>query len=386
MIKKKSYILLLVLSVFMVQGALNGVNPAIESFAQEFPEHALSTIMLIATIPCLIAIPGSMLAGSMVEHLKYKGTLLVGLVFFLVGGVSPYFFHHSFYTVLFWRGIFGLGYGILYPMCASLVVAFFQGEKRAHVMGLGNTFNNVGSISFSLLGAALASIALPYIFLVHLIMSVSLVLVLFMPEPTHTYAAHSRNEHVPMGRTSVFYQILIGVVMLFFYPIFLYMSTIVTKAGFGGAKEASFLIAIVTICGTIAGLAFGGVFARLGKKIVPCSTCLMAVGFALLVFAPTLPLLYVSCILCGFGFYLLFPYLFMAIAQVTSPSLVPTANGYAAAWMKLFVFIAPYFHTFLGGLFGMENNPRFPFIPASIAFMVMTIAFLFAKEKPQDNN
>ena len=146
--KNKTFLKIAVLSVFFVQMGIGTITPALASIAAAFPAIPFTTLLLVSTGAVLISVPATLISGRLAGNvIKYKTLLIIGMVLFIFGGIAPYFMT-DFFAILAVRAIFGIGLGIVTPLGAALIIAFFDGEVRAQMMGFGNVAANVGGILF----------------------------------------------------------------------------------------------------------------------------------------------------------------------------------------------------------------------------------------------
>jgi len=183
--KNNKFLKIAVLSVFFVQMGVGTITPALANIAAAFPDIPFTTLLLVSTLAVLMSVPATLISGRLAGTVvKYKTLLIVGMILFLGGGVAPYFMATSSFTaILIVRAIFGIGLGITVPLGAALIISFFDGEERAQMMGLSNVIANVGGILFQLLGGFAATASWELAFLVHGLGIITLILVLFLPEP-----------------------------------------------------------------------------------------------------------------------------------------------------------------------------------------------------------
>jgi MFS family permease len=277
----------------------------------------------------------------------------------------------------------GFGIGLVFPVGNMLVIAFFDGEMRAKMLGLGNVLANAGAMVFVTVGGLLATTRWNNVFLVHLVLVIILILILFLPEPAKDEISQEANSAVKpkMPGIAWLYIFGLGLCMVFIFPIMLYMSSIIEANNLGTAAEAGYVISSFTVAGMVGGLAFAKLFSKFGTKIFAFSTCLLAIGMSLLVIGNTIIFMYIGCIICGFGFIQIMSAVFWGIGSDVPPALVPSVAGFATASMNIFNFTSPYVHTFLSRLVGMSGNLKAPFFFAIFFFVASTVVFLFSAKK-----
>ena len=174
-----------VMAIFFIVMGIGTITPAIANIAAAYPDIAFTTIILANTLPSLFIIPSSLIAGAVAgSKIKYKTLALTGLALFIIGGMAPAFFNESFNTVLIFRAIFGIGLGIISPLANALIMGFYEGQKRATMLGAGSFVMNLGGIVLQFLGGAFAGISWELCFIAHFPAIISFFIVLlYLKEP-----------------------------------------------------------------------------------------------------------------------------------------------------------------------------------------------------------
>lgn len=378
--KKNGFLKLVVLSVFFVQMGIGTITPAIASIAAAFPDVPFTTLLLVSTLPTLVSVPATVIAGRLAgSTVKYKTLLVFGMILFVAGGIAPYFVQ-SFGFILFLRAIFGLGLGIVTPLGGALIISFFNGEVRAQMMGLGNVVANVGGMLFQLLGGMAAAQMWGYSFLVHALGIITLVLVLFMPEPEKAPAPKA-GEAAPKMPTVVYgYSIAIMFVMVLNYPLLVNMSTVLETTGMGDATVAALVLTMFTIGGMVSGVIFAKIFGLLKQNTLAFGLFCLAIAMACMSFGNSLFFMYAAATLGGIGFSFILPTMMMSVGNVVHPSQVATASGFIIGAMNIGGFLSAYFFDVLRTIFN-NNDIRFSFYVAMICFTVGAIGYIFIKPK-----
>lgn len=388
--------IVLVMSMYLVQGTLNGLNPAMSALTEHFSNYEQTTVMLIATIPCLTAILGNMAMSTVIRKFGYKLGLIATFIFYFITSILPYFTFDNLIVVLAERGLMGLAYGILYPVCATMVATFISPEKQGTYMGLGTTMGALAGVLFSTVGGMLTDISLQSIFFVHLLSLIPFVLLLLTPNSFLTVSSNSVVEggnsnsvgtkaKEKFGPKSWFWQIFIAFALIFAYGFYLNSSLVVTKLG-GNASQAGLAVSVNLIAGCVASTSFGKVYKILDKAFMSVSCFVAAMGYLLVFTAHSIPVLLAGAALAGLGYNSLTPYMFTAIAMTTPASRVADANGNAAALMNVSAVICTYILNFLAGLFGRAGDAQFVFVFSVAFFIILGVAFAFVGNKLVQNN
>lgn len=373
-----------VLSVFFVQMGIGTITPALASIAAAYPTIPFTTLLLVSTLATLTSVPATLISGRLAGSVvKYKTLLIIGMVLFIGGGIIPYFMT-DFAAILAVRAVFGIGLGIVIPLGGALIIAFFEGETRAQMMGFGNVAANVGGILFQLLGGIAASAFWGYSFLVHGLGIVTLILILFLPEPVKAPAQAAGEEKPKMPKSVYGFALTAFAMMALLYPLLVNMSTLIAVGGMGGAADAALVLTMFTVGGMLAGFLFAKVFHIFQKNTLSLGLGLLAVAMMCIGFGNTIVFMYLGATAAGFGFSFVIPTVFMDLGAAVHPSLMPTASGIVMASMNIGGFASAYFFAFIAGLFGMTEVLKFPFYVGMTAYAVAAVVYILIKPKKEN--
>lgn len=377
----KKIIKIAVLSVFFVQMGIGTITPAIASIAAAFPEVAFTTLLLVSTLPTLVSVPATIISGRLAgSKLNYKTLLVIGMIMFILGGVAPYF-TQNFTLILLLRVIFGLGLGIVSPLGAALIIAFFDGQERAEMMGLSNVIANIGGILFQLLGGMLASKYWGYSFLAHGLGIITFILILMLPEPEKAPEPPAGQAAPKMPGTVWMYTISMLVLMMLNYPLLVNMSSVIETYGMGDASDSAMVLTMFTVGGMVAGAIFAKLFGVFKSKVMAVGLSLMTLAMVCLYFGNSIAFMYAGSTLSGIGFSMIMPTIMMQIGAVVPPAQVSTASGMIVAGMNVGGFVSAYFFAAVSGIFGKTGDLKFPYLVAIICFAIGSLGLLFKKDK-----
>lgn len=175
------------------------ISPALAKIKQAFPGVDPTLIKLVLTLPSLLIIPFSLIAGWMASKMKKKYVLLIGLVIYTIGGVGGAF-ARSINELLLIRGFFGIGAGLIIPLSTSLIADFYEGPERTKMMGLSGSTSHLGGVIFLLVSGWLACVSWRLAFVVYGLALVNLLMVLFfLPEPVSKRPAGLVKSALPGG-------------------------------------------------------------------------------------------------------------------------------------------------------------------------------------------
>ena len=353
-----------ILSIFFIQMGIGIMTPAIQNLAQAFPDVQFTTILLVSTLPSLTMIPSSFAVGPLAERYGYRAINLIAMLLFTIGGAIPYFMN-DFIMILVARGVVGLGLGILFPMGNALVLKFFEGQKRANMMGIANVAANIGGIILQMAGAFLCAISWRYTFLTHLVGVIAFfLLVFFLPEPENAPApAGGQKAKLPLY--VFFLAALCAFVQMINGPVLLNMSTIIISSKLGTAASAGAVLAMFTVGGMIGGAFFGKAFQMAGRFALPLGIVFISIGLGIVNFAGSLFLLGLGITVCGMGLFMFIPACMMELGMKVPPAAIAMATGIYMALANVGLFLSPYYMALLTKMTG-NADVRFPLMAGMV--------------------
>lgn len=259
------------------------MTPTFATLAAAFPDVSFITITYVGTIVALFQIFGSLVGGAIVgKFLKFRTTLIIAFVLYLIGGLVPAFFPDgsSFTSVLICRAIFGFGLGINCPMGATLLTRAYRDEnERAKMIGFGMVFFNLAGLLFGYLGGALATISWQTAFLGHLVGIIGLIAAILLKEPAD--ADEMKTAKVKITPRAILWPLIFAVDMTLIYSIFTMGSMVLAGGGMdpetAGLYQATG-ISMLTGIGIVMSLVFGWIYKALKKWVVAVSLICVAVG------------------------------------------------------------------------------------------------------------
>jgi MFS family permease len=369
------------LSIFFIQMGIGIITPALQSIVEAFPNIPFTTLMLISTLPSLTMIPASIAAGVMAEKYGYRLINILGALFFVIGGTLP-FLQDNFNMILVSLGIFGLGLGILFPMGNALVLKFYEGQKRANMMGLSGIAANIGGISMQMGGAFLCAIYWKNTFLMHLIGLITLVcLIFFLPEPPKAPVQESSSK-VKLPAMVWTISILCCFIQMINCPMLLNMSTIIISSKLGTAASAGIVLSMFTVGGMIGGAIFGKVFQITGRFVIAIGIAVMGLGLGIINFAPSLVLLGCGTTVVGIGLFIFIPGCMMDLGKYVAPAGIGMATGIFMALANIGLFLTPYYMSMLAKISGNADT-RFPILAGTILAFATALLVGVSRVKPE---
>jgi MFS family permease len=160
--------LLLVSTLTVMSGAT--IVPSLPAMQVQFsalPEVDL-WVRLVLTIPALLIVVGSPVAGMIVDRLGRKPLLIDALLLYGLAGSSG-FVLNSLFAILIGRALLGLAVAGIMVSATTLIADYYSGAYRATFMGLQAAFMGLGGVLFLSVGGVLADLNWRFPFLIYLL-------------------------------------------------------------------------------------------------------------------------------------------------------------------------------------------------------------------------
>ena len=382
-----SVLAICVLSIYILQCITSGINPALASLGELYPDVSLSTITMVSTICMLASMPGNLLSGTFVKKIGFKQTMFIAFGFALAGGLTPFFIECHIYVLIFLRAMVGFAYGIFMPMGASCISAFYQDEKRSKMLGYGSSVSGLSSMIIILIGGWLVNISVRMMWLYHLIVLLPMFCVMIMPTPPQQDEISQKQKGINWSHDTWFFIIAQGVIIFFLYPILVYMSNIIVTEGMGSSVDAGYVSSVHSFACFISGFVFSYLLKIFKKRLFGTTLLCIACGFLCVALAENLLLLYIGNVLSGFGYMTFVTYCMDSLSRVTKSSQLSTALGVGFACSTIVPTISVYVFSFIGQFMNIsDGNVRYMFIISSIAFLMFGTFFFLRPRKVMSEN
>ncbi|MFZ7120340.1 MAG: MFS transporter [Eubacteriaceae bacterium] len=350
---KKFFMTIAVLSLSFVVMLPNAVTPAIANLAMAFPDVSQAIIMMLATIPSLMMVPGNLIAGALTPKvISYRGMLIFAFSLMTFSGIAP-FFLNNFYLILIMRALFGVSLGLIAPLGPGLMFGLFEKSTVATLMGLTSVVMNCGGILYTMLGGILCVISWQHTFLTHVIVLLVLaIVIIWLPNPPSAPISETDNSIPKFKMPKAIWGIALGfgLMMLIMMPLLLNMSIIIVGEGIGNAASAGFVLTMNTVGGMIAGLIFGKIYKKTQRFTLSLGLGIAAIGYAIVLFGNSLSLLAIGMAITGFGFSTGMPSVMMIVGNMMPAYATPKAFALMNSFSGVAGFIASFFFAWLMGL------------------------------------
>lgn len=382
--------LISVLAVYFAANVIFITSPAMQAFATElYPEIAYGTVLLLSTISSLFMIPGSLLAGVLLgKQISFRQMAVLSMGGIIVAGVLP-FFIRTFSFVLVMRALVGFCIGLGFPLQSTLALKLFDDEERPGVLGKATFVMALGSIVYMVMSGVLCDVDASYVWLIHGVLIVPLVLVLvFLKEPREagdTKAAEKedgKKEKLP--GMAVFSSTMFMIIFFAFYPVILNMSAIIDYENLGTGAMTGIISSLFTIGNALAGLIFARVYKLAGKYTVPAGLVLWIAGMAVFGFGHNLPMIMIGVIVSGIAAQIVWPGTVNSFSEYVPESRLSLASALFVSGMNLGCFLTSFFISGVSTVTG-NDNPRLPCMIGLVIVIVFAAVWSVVEVKRKRN-
>lgn len=369
-----------ILSLSIYLSSAMSVSAALADIAKAFPDVSSSNIQMIISLPSLLIIPFSLIAGGLSNRLGKKLLVMVGLVLLTLGGVGPAF-TNSFASIMISRCIFGVGVGLITPFASGLIADFFDGPERAGMMGLQAATNSLGSSVLSFAAGLLCVLNWHNAFFVYVLGAIIAVLVFIkLPEPAKIQASTTEKSapNAPVFLISV----AMFLYMLFLFSFYSNIAFLIEKNNLGNPAVSGTVITVMTLGGLLVSLFFGKLLPLLKRYVIVAAMCVTAIGFMFLSIAQSVMLVYLGAVFIGFGTGLVLPYCMLNITLKAPKAAVPLSIAIGLSFINIGSFVSPFLFGFIGKLSG-NTTEQFTFRVTAVFFAIALVIAIFAALTPK---
>lgn len=212
---KKLAILTLSLLTLMAGAAF---SPLLNSVSRDYPNIQVVLIKSLVTIPSLMVIVTSIIFTKYLkQRCETKTIIILGLTFYILGGLIPSFFQVPFYLLVISRIILGIGLGLIAPLSISIISEFYSGSERTKMIGLSSSMNNLGTVIAVLFAGFVGLNSWRNGLLVYLIAFIPLVLILiYFPNTTSYKESNIITSKKSQGKVRLKRELIITYIQIFF--------------------------------------------------------------------------------------------------------------------------------------------------------------------------
>lgn len=358
-------------SCFVMMSYL-AVSPVIADMAAEFSDVSISTIQIVITLPSLVCLATSLLAGALARRLYKRTIILASMGCYVVGGLCPLLLNGSVVPLLVCSAVMGLGLGGMVTATAAIICDCYEGAQRSRMMGLQAAMIGAGGMIFTLLGGWLARFGWRAAYGAFLLLIPCLIITAAcLPRGTLDVQEHAGSGlHIPRY---VWMMSLLGFLFYTFQNTFnTNISLYMVETGLGTAQTAGLATSLNTFAGLLAGCLLSRIMARIRQFTVPTAFFLAIVGLLFAWLGGGITIILVGGALIGFGFSLYTPAGSCLVSEQVEDTGRSMSLALLSACNNLGAALSPMIVNTLSGWFG--PSVRVKFLTSAAALLIITIA------------
>ncbi|MGF1514517.1 MAG: MFS transporter [Elainellaceae cyanobacterium] len=337
--------LLLASTLTVMSGATIAPSlPAMQAYFSEV-QNAEFWVRLVLTMPALLIVIGSPVAGQLVDTVGRKPLLIGSAVLYGLAGGSG-FVLDSLFAILVGRALLGLAVAGVMVSATTLIADYYSGEERASFMGLQAAFMGFGGVLFLSVGGFIADLDWRLPFLIYLfswLLLPTMVVSLFEPQRQKTDPDQSGapDAQLPVKLLGFVYGAAL-LMQVIFYLIPVQLPFYLQQLSDASASESGIAIALSTLMSAIASMNYGRIKRRFNFiSILAIAFGLMGLGYIGIGLASSFWLVLLVLLPTGLGLGLLMPNLNVWVTTEAPDALRGRALGGLTTFFFLGQFLSP---------------------------------------------
>jgi MFS family permease len=369
--------------------------PTVDGVYKLFPNNGAIVNFAISG-NYLMMVFASILAGKLCRILGQKIVIILGSICALAGGVLLLAVENVFFMCAM-RLVFAFGFAFCDVACISLISEMYaEDNKRIAMMSYFTTARFTLGAGISVLGGILAAISVRAAYSGYwIILPVIVLEILFLPniKPVKPDAEHDEQPKGPghegkkQGLGGLYWSIVIGFGFFCFVIIFFmfFLSVYVAENNLGTPSVAGYASAIYTIGCCIASLAFGIIYKKIGKSVIPLAYIGAAIVYLVAMVIPTVAVLYITSIFRGAVYVIFLTYCYSICPAIVPKERSKDAIGILTAIYSFMIFIAPFVASWAMRYISKGRFTPTIIIPITVCMGLFVIQVFLNRKQPKEN-
>lgn len=387
------------LSIFIFSGAGTYENSAIQSMIDAWPNIASATIRMVVTLPSLVSLPAMLIIGGIVgKKISYRLSAIIGTALIMIGGAGPFFISSSWSVVIAFRVLLGIGVGVL-GMRNPLIYGIVPKEKQAQMIGYGSVLMTAGTTVASPIVGFLTQFSWKHAFLFNGLAVIPLILIiLFLKEPAKEMeaeeeidleagdSAQAKSKSGVAGFTwkTWYYIVMAFLTTAAIFPLQSGLTTLMADKGIGTVVIAGTMISAYNLAGTIVNLIISPLMKVFKQYLIGVACVCGAAGSALVVFVPSIPVMFAGMVLAGIGFCCMLCLFQIYNGSTASPGSVAFASTVILSMLYFGIFASSYFISGCHAVLGRGTDAESAMIGGAVVYAVLAIIAFVLKIAPDE--
>jgi predicted MFS family arabinose efflux permease len=371
---------ILSLSILAIM-ATDTVAPLVGQISASFPEVSPTLIKQTITLPALMMIIFSLLAGQIVKVIPKKAALAIGLGLYSFGGIAAGW-AQSFTWHLILRSILGAGTGLVAPLVSSFIADFYEGKERIDMIGYSMAVSHMGGVIMPPLASWIGGQDWRIAFLIYGIAPIIFVFaMIFIPKQAKSTNLEERNKKkAPIPTQVIWLSVASLMMVIMFFIIITDIPFLIQGKQNIAPYVITFGISISTFGSTISGLTFSRVYLKLKKWITPVGLLVTAAGFILATHTESSLFMLIGLLLTGVGVGFLIALITLLTTNSVGSNDSTAALALVNSAFSVGIFVSPFFYAVFPRLLTAQPNVQFNFQLAGYVFLgagIMAIPLLY---------
>lgn len=345
---------LLLIPIFLMSHL--ALAPAIPELLKAFRKDGetvdLAAVETLVTIPAMMIMIFVLVSNLLVARIGKKRTVQLGLVLIALSGVLS-FVTMQYRWVFVGRLLLGAGIGLYNSLTVSLISDYFEGGKRAKMIGWRTASLNLGKAVTTFLVSHTLFLGTQYVFLVYtLAVPVLWYFSVFIDKDKGM--AQSTKQSFRIDGSMILWLVLTFLIGLSYIGATIKIPTLLQSRYHYTTEDNGNLLSLLAASGIVAGLFYGS-FSRVFKKqTIAVMLGMMALGNVSFIFGNNKSLFIVGAMLIGFSFVGGMSAIFEAIAERYHQERLTLVTSLAITAGNIGVILAPLLLTVLLEKLGTE--------------------------------
>lgn len=298
-------------------------SPVISAMVADLGITSTTAVGMISTLPSLTCIPSVLICGKLCEKASKKFVWVVGAAIWLVGGYGAALFD-NITMVLVFRGILGVGCGLVIPLVTAIPVDYYPGSKAATQIGVNTGIAGLWGALLGILSGALAGSGWQTAFLLHLaaipVVVIGCICVpskpTVLPETSSGTAVEQDKGKLP--GVVFLYAIIICVSMLPIMACWSYASVFIAEESLATEAQAGTAISMITLFSAVSSLLYGKIAAFFKRLLPAFGFGCIALAFVFLLLFRSYATVIIGLAFLGLSMGILVPYVLAGAAMASS--------------------------------------------------------------------
>ncbi len=369
-------------SCFVLMSYL-AISPVIADISAQFPDVDISLVQMIITIPSLMAIFMTLIAGKLASRFYKRTLILTAMALIILGAFLSLFLNGSVYALLFCTAVMGIGVGTLVTVTADIICDYYEGSERNFMMGLQSAFIGGGAMVFTLLGGWLSQFGWKKVYYSFLLLIPCFIFCLLWLPKGKLEKKMEKKEKRRLPGYVWFMSVAVFFFMAFQNTYNTNVSLYLSETQLGNATMAGVATSVNSLAGVIVGCLLGKIMSKLKKYTLSLSYLCVVLGLIVTYIGGSVIVIVIGGFLVGMGFAIYPPATTCLVSEAVPDAQRSMALGISFSLNNIGGAMSPVIVNTLSGWFAPTVQIKFLIsaIVLGIVMIIVTLKFKMEKTK-----